>query len=321
VTNSTAADRIVSRDLLDFYNASGFVMVPDLLTPEEVERFGAAVTAAVHHRTRHNHVPLEQRSNYQQSFLQCMNLWEDRPDVAPLTFHPKVAQAAAELMGVDACRVWHDQALIKEAHGRVTDAHQDHPYWPIKETNSITAWIPFVQSTLENGALGYVPGSHAVGLRKFVNIFFGEPQDILSEPEIADVEPVFLSVPPGSVAFHHGLTVHLAGANTTDTNRSVHTIIFFPDGSTRGYPYPHFSVDRGGIEVGQRIDSDATPIAWPRPPDQAIPPLPATASRSMSGSQTPVRSPNAISAGSVAPSPRPVGPAGRPARPAAPLRR
>ena len=113
-----------------------------------------------------------------------MNLWEDRPDVAPLTFHPKIGQAAAELIGVEACRLWHDQALIKEAHGRKTDAHQDHPYWPIKETNSITAWIPFVKSTLDNGALGYIPGSHAVGLRKFVNIFFGEPQDILAEPEV-----------------------------------------------------------------------------------------------------------------------------------------
>jgi ectoine hydroxylase-related dioxygenase (phytanoyl-CoA dioxygenase family) len=272
--SSSTTDRLVSPDLLDFYNENGFVLVPDLLTPEEIERFGDAVTRGVTDRTRAHTVPLEERSNYQQSFLQCMNLWEDRPDVAPLTFHPKIGQAAAELMQVNACRVWHDQALIKEAHGRKTDAHQDHPYWPIRETNSITAWIPFVRSTLDNGALGYIPGSHATGMRKFVNIFFGEPQDILAEPEIRDAEPVFVEVAPGSVAFHHGLTVHLAGANNTDTNRSVHTIIFFPDGSTRGYPFPHFSVDRGGIDVGQPIDSDATPIAWPRPDDQPIPPLP-----------------------------------------------
>jgi ectoine hydroxylase-related dioxygenase (phytanoyl-CoA dioxygenase family) len=267
-------DRIVSDAELDDYRRNGFVMIPDLLTSADVERFASAVTEAVAHRRRNDTTPLAERSRYQQSFVQCMNLWEDRPDVAPLTFHPKICQAAAELMEVSACRVWHDQALYKEAHGRKTDAHQDHPYWPIKETNSITAWIPFVQSTLDNGALGYIPGSHAVGMRKFVNIFFGEPQDILSEPEIAGTEPVFLEVPPGSVAFHHGLTVHLAGANNTDVDRAVHTVIFFPDGSTRGYPYPHFSVDRGGIEVGQRIDSDATPIAWPRPADEPIPPLP-----------------------------------------------
>lgn len=276
---SSTATRIVSDDLLEQYKCDGYVMVPDLLTPEEVDRFGRAVTDAVQWRTQNHDVPLEQRSRYQQSFVQCMNLWEDRPDVAPLTFHPRICQAAAELMEVDACRLWHDQALFKEAHGRETDAHQDHPYWPMKETNTITAWVPFVKSTLENGALGYLPGSHAVGMRKFVNIFFGEPEKIREEPEFKDIEPVFLEVPPGSVAFHHGLTVHLAGPNTTDVDRAVHTIILFADGNTRGYPVPHFSVDRSGIEVGQVIDGDATPIAWPRPAEEPIPPLPAVGFR------------------------------------------
>ena len=273
----STSTRIVTDDQLEQFRRDGFILIEDLLTPEEVERFGAAVTAGVKWRTKDHNIPMEERSNYQKSFLQCMNLWEDCEDVTPLTFHPKVCQAAAELMEVDACRVWHDQALYKEAHGRQTDPHQDHPYWPIKEVNSVTAWIPFVQSTMENGAMGYLPGSHAIGLRKFVNIFFGEPEKILDEPEFKQIEPVFLEVTPGSVAFHHGLTVHLAGANNTDVDRAVHTIIFFPDGSTRGYPFPHFSVDRGGIEVGQKIDSDATPIAWPRPADQPIPPLPAEA--------------------------------------------
>ena len=113
-----------------------------------------------------------------------MNLWEDDAEVAPLTFHPRLGQAAAELLEVDAVRLWHDQALYKEAGGRETDAHQDHPYWPIAETASVTAWIPLVGSTLASGAMGYVPGSHLIGMRKFVNIFFGEPHDILADPEI-----------------------------------------------------------------------------------------------------------------------------------------
>jgi len=69
--------------------------------------------------------------------------------------------------------------------------------------------------------------------------------------------------------------VHLAKPNTTDRDRAVHTVIYFPDGSTRGYPFAHFSVDRGSIAVGEMIDSDATPIAWPRPAGEPIPPLPA----------------------------------------------
>jgi ectoine hydroxylase-related dioxygenase (phytanoyl-CoA dioxygenase family) len=257
--------KVVPDELVARFRADGFVVVPDLLTLDELDRYGALVTDAVRYRTSGDTVPLEEKSRYQQSFLQCMNLWEDFPDIRPLTFHPRLGQAAAELLGVDVVRLWHDQALYKQAGGRATDPHQDHPYWPIKETASVTAWVPFAGSTKASGAMSYLPGSHEVGLRKFVNIFFGEPHDILTDPEVAGIEPLLVEVPKGSVAFHHGLTVHLAGPNASDTDRPVHTIIYFPDGSTRGYPHGHFAVDRAGIEVGQAIDGAVTPIVWPRP--------------------------------------------------------
>jgi Phytanoyl-CoA dioxygenase (PhyH) len=256
---------VVDPDLVSQFRAQGYVVVPGLLSFEELDRYGELVTNAVRYRTAGETVPLAEKSRYQQSFLQCMNLWEDFPDIRPLTFHQTLGRAAAELLGVDAVRLWHDQALYKQAGGRATDPHQDHPYWPVKETASVTAWIPFDGSTIESGAMAYLPGSHTVGLRKFVNIFFGEPHDILADPEVAEIEPVFVEVPKGSVAFHHGLTVHLAGPNATRSDRAVHTIIYIPDGSTRGYPFPHFAVDRSDIEVGSAIDGDVTPIVWPRP--------------------------------------------------------
>jgi len=257
--------RVVGDELVERFRRDGFVVVPDLLTDDEIDRYRTAVVDAVADRTAGDDRPLAERSRYEQSFTQCMNLWEDHVGVRPLTFHPRVAQAAAELLGIDAIRVWHDQALFKAAGGRPTDAHQDHPYWPMQETASITAWIPFEGATRTSGSLAFLPGSHLVGMRKFVNIFFGEPEDILADPEVADIEPVHIDVPKGAVSFHHGLTVHFADANATDRERAVHTIIYFADGNTRGYPFPHFAVDRGGIEVGQPIASDVTPIAWPRP--------------------------------------------------------
>ncbi len=117
-----------------------------------------------------------------------------------------------------------------------------------------------------------VPGSHSTGLRKFVNIFFGEPDDLLGNPALEGREPVFVEVPRGAVPFHHGLTAHLARPNRTDRVRRVHTIIYFADGCTRGARHGHPSVDRAGIEVGQPIRSDVTPVAWPRA--DTDPPLP-----------------------------------------------
>ena len=264
----------VAPALVEQFRDQGFVLVPDLLTPDEVARYGAAVEAAIAERRAADTRTAAERSTYEQSFRQCQNLWEDFTSVRPLTFHPRLAEAAAALLGADAVRVFHDQALLKEPGDRRTDAHQDQPYWPIAEPRTVTAWVPFSGSTLASGALGYVPGSHTSGLRRFVDIFTGEPEDLLARPELAGREPTFLEVPAGSVAFHHGLTAHLAKANTSDRKRVVHTVIYFADGCTRRPNRTHPCVDRVGIADGDPIASDVTPVAWPRPAGD-LPPRPA----------------------------------------------
>ncbi len=248
------------------FRRDGFVVVPGLLTGDELERFGKAVDEAVARRKRHDQRQLAEKSLYEQSFIQCINLWEDSPGVLPLTFHPVIGEAAARLLGIECIRLWHDQALYKQPGGRVTDPHQDQPYWPMHEAHTITAWIPFEGSTDETGCMGYVPGSHAVGLRKFVNIFSADQSaDILNRPELKNTPPVWVEVPRGGVAFHHGLTVHLAMPNRSARMRRVHTMIYFRDGTTRGREFPHPSVDRPRIRIGETIASDLTPIVWPRP--------------------------------------------------------
>jgi ectoine hydroxylase-related dioxygenase (phytanoyl-CoA dioxygenase family) len=250
--------------LIDEFQRNGFVVVPNLLGEHELDAFGTAVDRGVARRSRHDTRQLAEKSLYEQSFVQCQNLWEDCPDVRPLTFHPAVTETAAHLLRVDAIRVWHDQALYKEPGGRETDAHQDQPYWPIAEADTITAWIPLEGSSIDSGAMGYLAGSHLLGIRKFVNIFSGRPEDVLSSEPLRDFSPVYVEVPRGGVAFHHGLTFHLAGPNRTDRVRRVHTAIYFRDGCVRGAEFPHPSVDRPGIKMGQAIASDVTPVAWPR---------------------------------------------------------
>ncbi len=273
-------DTVVGDKLIEQFQRDGFVVVPDLLTDAELEKFGHAVDHAVAERGRNDHRPLEEKSLYEQSFTQCMNLWEDNPAVLPLTFHPLISQVAAALLGEPRLRLWHDQALYKAPGGRYTEPHQDHPYWPMDATETLTAWIPFDGSTRESGCMGYVPRSHRAGLKKFVNIFTADEKvKILEEPAVSGIAPVYVEVPRGAVAFHHGLTVHMAGPNRTDRMRRVQTMIYFRDGARRTTAHIHPCVDRPGIKVGDSIDSELTPLVWPRTPgDLPIPPkMPLTA--------------------------------------------
>jgi ectoine hydroxylase-related dioxygenase (phytanoyl-CoA dioxygenase family) len=265
-------ERILDPELVSRFDVDGYVVINGLLTTRELEHYQHIVRNAVENRKQLDTRPLSEKSPYEQSFMQCMNLWEDFPEVRPLTFHQKVGQAAAELIGAKAVRLWHDQALFKEPGGRETDPHQDHPYWPMAETDALTAWIPFEDVTLESGCLGYVPGSHKLGIRKFVNIFRAGKENLDEQAEeIMVADPVFVEIPRGSVAFHHGLTAHSAKPNRTSRMREVHTMIYFRDGTTRNEVGQHYAVDRADIKPGDKIDSEVTPIAWPR---DDLPPTP-----------------------------------------------
>jgi hypothetical protein len=260
---------------VEAFRRDGFVVVEGLLDESELAKYGAEVDRGVEGRMRGDPREVGEKTRYEQSFQQCINLWEDFEGVRPLTFHPALGEAAAQLLGVPALRVWHDQALYKEAGGRVTDPHQDQPYWPLEQANTITAWIPFDGSRRENGCMGYFAGSHAAGLRKFADIFRGTGFDLDAVPELRGKEPMWVEVPRGGVAFHHGLTVHQAFPNESDATRRVHTVIYFADGSTRvTREHPHPSVDRAQIAPGAVVASDVTPIAWPRDGLPQTPPRP-----------------------------------------------
>jgi len=255
VAAADAAAEAFERD--GFYHAQG------LLDPREVERFGRVIDRAVAIRTRDDGRPLAERTPFEQSFTMCQYLWEDFPEVGGLTFHPAVAGLAATLLRAPAIRLWHDQALYKEAGGRETEMHQDHPYWPIAEYDAITAWIPLVEIDERMGAMGYIPGSHKGGI-EFIDVFRSPGHGKAFEARQA-FPSRYIPCKPGDVIYHHGRTVHAARPNRTDQVRRVHTAIYFRDGCTRANDRPHHSLDRDGIEVGAKIDGAATPIAWPLP--------------------------------------------------------
>jgi ectoine hydroxylase-related dioxygenase (phytanoyl-CoA dioxygenase family) len=249
--------------LTERFMRDGFVHAKGVLPRHEVEQFGSAVDAAVASRKVNDTRRLAEKSLYEQSFIQCQNLWEDWPEIRALSFDQRIAGLAAALIGAKRLRLWHDQALYKEPGGRDTDAHQDHPYWPIVGDRTLTAWIPLMDIDDETGCMGYVPGSHR-GPREYVDIFADPGSGAKLLAQFAPTEPVFVPCEAGDIIFHHGSTAHLAKPNRSQRMRRVHTAIYFADGSLRSEtPSHHPSVDRAKIAVGAVIDSGVTPIAWP----------------------------------------------------------
>lgn len=79
------------------------------------------------------------------------NLWRSSEIAREFVFDKRLASLAAQLLGVEHVRLYHDQALYKESGGGITPWHADQFYWPLSTDKTITAWVPLQETPLERG--------------------------------------------------------------------------------------------------------------------------------------------------------------------------
>ena len=258
---------------VDQFRERGFIVTPDVLSADEIDRFSRAVDEEIERRTARDARVLSEKSVYEQSFIQCMRLWETSESVGDLSFHAGLAGIAAQLLEVPSVVMWQDQALYKEAGGRETTPHQDQTFWPLGEEPLISAWIPFDSVNADNGAMSYVPGSHKAGRLKVVDITHTtDPYEILEDPALNGRALERVDIEPGSVVWHHGLTVHAATANQTESTRRVFTVVYLSADARRQQSWPVFPLDRAGVQVGEIAQGEGMPRLWPPLPERPAPP-------------------------------------------------
>ncbi len=243
--------------LLD-YREKGFVRIGNVLPPELLSHVRKIVGAAVLLRKESDKRLLTEKSQYEQSFLQCGYLCWDFPAVKDLVFSKRLAGIARDLMAVKRIRLWHDQALYKEPGGRITDMHQDISYWPMHTSNTTTIWMALQDVPVEKGCLFFLPGTHKAGLTEYVDIFKNPhvPSQVRNIPQID------IPLKAGDATFHSGLTFHGARANQTDLMREAMTIIYIEDGTRFDASDPRNATHKSceGLTDGQIIDTHYTPV-------------------------------------------------------------
>ncbi|MET0904109.1 MAG: phytanoyl-CoA dioxygenase family protein [Acidimicrobiales bacterium] len=100
--------------------------------------------------------------------------------------------------------------------------HQDYPYWidgAFDAARTATAIVYLDETTLENGCLEVVPGSHRSGrlpTRSDMDVFGANEMDPVAN---ADLERVSLPLSAGSVVLFGAFLAHATGPNRTDTHR------------------------------------------------------------------------------------------------------
>lgn len=256
--------RLTAEEISSF-RTNGHLHLHSVLSPEELVVYKKVINEAAYRYNTETR-EMKERDTYGKAFLQIMNLWEVDEQVRTFTLAKRFGKIAADLLGVEKVRLYHDQALYKEAGGGHTPWHQDQYYWPLDTNKTITMWMPLMPISIEMGMLSFASGSHANGAVE--NIAISDESDVLLDAYVKEKKyPVTRpsTMNGGDASWHYGWTLHNAPGNQSEQTREVMTIIYFADGARVTDPAnQHQENDRQrwlmGINPGELADSVLNPL-------------------------------------------------------------
>ncbi len=155
-----------------------------------------------------------------------------------LSFRSTALAIAKQLLGPHAAFAG-DHAILKPArNGGITPWHQDEGFRdPNFDYEELSIWIALTNSTVDNGAMKYIPGSQNLGV--LPHRLFGGANEANSIECCEGFDPasaVICPIPPGAMILHGGRTLHGASGNTTDAARLAYIVQY----STPAVPRKEF---------------------------------------------------------------------------------
>ncbi len=123
--------------------------------------------------------------------------------------------------------LWGSNFFIKEPRNLSTVGwHQDAYYWPLDPHESLTVWLAFDDSTVENGAMRVIPGSHKAGLLKHVRV--SDTGSVLmlecERGQFREDVAVPVTLHAGEVSIHEDKLVHGSPGNPSPHRRAGLTV-------------------------------------------------------------------------------------------------
>jgi ectoine hydroxylase-related dioxygenase (phytanoyl-CoA dioxygenase family) len=235
--NAPTAPTPLDSTQVEAYRSNGFLVVEDLLTPEEVEAF----------------VRYEAEAQANQTGPRGLQNHKADDKWAHITHHPRIAAIVRQLNG-EALRIVQTMYMNKSPEGSTGVAlHQDTHYIRNEPNSLMACWLAFSDTDADNGGLCIVPGSNNTGLREFDRVkdtdehtsweqvyamsdregkCWDETMHSFDIKGLAEEEIVRLDVPSGSGVFFTGMTIHGSFANhSSDSPRRAFAIHYIQEGT------------------------------------------------------------------------------------------
>jgi hypothetical protein len=202
--------KVLSRAQVERYRDDGILFPIPALRPAEVARF------------REEFYDLEARLGGTPSAQQLGQTHLHFRWAYDLATHPRVLDAVEDILGPDIL-IWTVSIFPKHAHDPAYISwHQDGTYWGLTSTQVATAWIALTDSTVENGCMRVVAGSHTRPILPHKETWakdnlLSRGQEIQVEVREEDATDVVLQA--GEMSLHHVNIIHGSNPNRSAGRR------------------------------------------------------------------------------------------------------
>lgn len=220
-------------DAVRFFVDQGFLVAPDLVSPEEIERLKSETLRIARGETGCEGIPPVPEDWSDADVLGSILCIHQPHFVSPViqgfVTHPAIARVlgtitAAHLPHWDgSVKCMQSMLFVKPPEFEGQAWHQDEIYIPTRDRSLIGAWIAIDDATRENGCLWVLPGSHRHGYL-YPQREHGRPEEFDSSKEsfgFDDTGAVPVEVRAGTVVFFNGYLLHRSLRNRSTIHRRV----------------------------------------------------------------------------------------------------
>lgn len=248
----------ITREQRALFDEQGHIVLGPLVPPEQIARLRRAFEDQAAVWAAEIDTPLD---DYLAVVSQWTNVWEHNAVFRAQMFQQRAAAIAAELIGCEKVRVFHDHLIVKPPSGGGTIPwHRDLPNWPVAEPRAVSCWLALDDVTPESGAMRFMLGGHKEPMTRSID-FLNEAKD-WGDRE-ADAVPV--PVQAGSAIFHHCLSWHTSPPNVTTGWRRAYITIYLDAACTFDPMRAAWHPMSGRVTVrpGAVFNEDAFPTLGP----------------------------------------------------------
>lgn len=231
-------DYPLTSEQIQEYQERGHVLIPNLISQAEIDAYRPYILEAVERYKDHNLSTERLMQAKRDKWIYIDNLWSLDEATGRFILAPRFAKIAAQLLDVEAVRLYRNQVIFKLPGAVRTPWHQDASFFPMDATKTVTLWLHLVDVTPEMAMMIFADDTHRprrplgstgrneAEMQQFAESLFeqGYPLNACRYYAAGDAE------------FIDGWNLHCTTDNQSDLTRESLVAVYYPDGVRIGQP-------------------------------------------------------------------------------------